>query len=660
VFKKILIANRGEIACRVIGTASRLGISTVAVYSDADRDSLHVSLADEAVHIGASTAAESYLVAERLVSAARQTGAEAIHPGYGFLSENADFVEAVEAAGLVFIGPSASAIRAMGLKDAAKTLMNAAGVAVVPGYHGTNQDPAFLHSQAESIGYPVLIKARAGGGGKGMRLVHRHDEFRSALDSAAREGLNAFGDAAVLIEKYISSPRHIEVQVFGDSHGNVVHLFERDCSLQRRHQKVIEEAPAPGMTAEVRKAMTDAALRAARAIAYEGAGTIEFIVDGSDGLRAEGFWFMEMNTRLQVEHPVTEAITGVDLVEWQLRVASGDPLPATQAEIDMQGHAFEARLYAEDPDNGFLPASGTIEHLSFGAARIDTGVVQGDSVSPFYDPMIAKLTTHGATRKDALLGLQRALAQTHVAGLTTNAAFLLALASHAGFARGEVDTGLVERDIDRLSSAEVSATLPMAIAALVLRRPVSNSGSPGWRLWGDSSERAVLSRNGEDVVVRINRRGAEGVDVSLPTGLVEFDRVVFFDHVLEITRQGHTCRVPYALYTSREGRCASVLSEGVAYRYLCPDPLIERGMFASREDDVRAPMTGSVCAVHVAEGDTVNVGQIVLVLEAMKMEHSLTAPRAGTIATVQCVEGTQVSDGAVLITLVPPETGAEV
>lgn len=660
MFKKILIANRGEIACRVIGTASRLGISTVAVYSDADRNSRHVSLAEEAVHIGASAAADSYLNAERLVSAARQTGAEAIHPGYGFLSENADFVDAVEAAGLVFIGPSASAIRAMGLKDAAKTLMKEAGVAVVPGYHGTNQDPAFLHSQAETIGYPVLIKARAGGGGKGMRLVHRHDEFRTALDSAAREGLNAFGDAAVLIEKYISSPRHIEVQVFGDSHGNVVHLFERDCSLQRRHQKVIEEAPAPGMTAEVRKAMTDAALRAARAIDYAGAGTIEFIVDGSEGLHTEGFWFMEMNTRLQVEHPVTEAITGVDLVEWQLRVASGDPLPATQAEIDMHGHAFEARLYAEDPDNGFLPSSGTIEHLAFGAARIDTGVTQGDSVSPFYDPMIAKLTTHGATREDALLGLQRALAQTHVAGLTTNAAFLLALASHAGFAQGEVDTGLVERDIKELSSTNVSPELSTAIAALVHRKPVVDSVSPGWRLWGNSSERVLLSRNGEEYVVRINRHAAGRVDVLLPSGLVEFDRIAFLDHALEVTQQGRTCRVPYALYTSRQGRCASVLSEGIAYRYLCPDPLIEDGFSASREDDVRAPMTGSVCAVHVEAGDTVDAGQIVLVLEAMKMEHSLTAPRAGVIATVACVEGTQVSDGAVLVTLVPPETEADV
>lgn len=436
MFSKILIANRGEIACRVIRTARRMGVATVAVYSDADRDALHVEMADEAVHIGPAPAAESYLVGARIIEAAKAAGAQAIHPGYGFLSENPDFVEAVENAGLTFIGPSAKSIRAMGLKDAAKRLMEKAGVPVVPGYHGEAQEIVVLAGKAREIGYPVLIKARAGGGGKGMRRVDHADDFAEALAGAKREAKASFGDEAVLVEKFVEKPRHIEVQVFGDNHSNAVHLFERDCSAQRRHQKVIEEAPAPGMTAEMREAMTSAAVKAAKAISYSGAGTIEFIVDTSEGLRPDRFWFMEMNTRLQVEHPVTEMVTGVDLVEWQLRVASGEKLPRGQDEIGLNGHAFEARIYAEDAARGFLPATGTLHHLAFPQNapagtifRIETGVRQGDAISPFYDPMIAKLVTHGPDRASALDALGDALAQTNVAGSTVNTAFLAALAA---------------------------------------------------------------------------------------------------------------------------------------------------------------------------------------------------------------------------------------
>uniref|UniRef100_UPI0023A898E8 acetyl-CoA carboxylase biotin carboxylase subunit n=1 Tax=Thioclava electrotropha TaxID=1549850 RepID=UPI0023A898E8 len=420
MFSKILIANRGEIACRVIETARKLSVATVAVYSEADVEARHVAMADEAVAIGGPAPKDSYLRGDAIIDAAKQTGAQAIHPGYGFLSENPDFVDAVEAAGLVFIGPSAKAIRAMGLKDAAKALMEKAGVPVVPGYHGDNQDPEHLAGAADTIGYPVLIKAVAGGGGKGMRLVEAPSEFADALASAQGEAQTAFGNPAVLIEKFIGSPRHIEVQVFGDG-ADAVHLFERDCSLQRRHQKVIEEAPAPGMTPEMRDAMGQAATRAAEAIGYKGAGTVEFIVDGSDGLRPDRFWFMEMNTRLQVEHPVTEAITGVDLVEWQLRVASGEPLPCAQDDLTITGHAFEARLYAEDVPAGFLPATGTLSHLRFAdGCRADTGVRTGDTISPWYDPMIAKVITHGPTRATALGQLARALEETEVAGTVTN------------------------------------------------------------------------------------------------------------------------------------------------------------------------------------------------------------------------------------------------
>ena len=466
MFDKILIANRGEIAVRIARTARALGVKVVAVYSDADAGAAHVAAADEALHIGGSAPAASYLKGARIIEAALETGAQAIHPGYGFLSENPDFVRAVEAAGLVFIGPSASAIDAMGLKDAAKALMETAGVPVVPGYHGANQDPEHLSGAADAIGYPVLIKAVAGGGGKGMRLVEAPGGFMDALASARGEAKTAFGNEAVLIEKFVSAPRHIEVQVFGDGE-KAVHLFERDCSLQRRHQKVIEEAPAPGMTEEMRHAMGQAAVRAAEAIGYKGAGTVEFIVDGSRGLRPDGFWFMEMNTRLQVEHPVTEAITGVDLVEWQLRVASGEALPKRQEELTITGHAFEARLYAEDVPKGFLPATGTLTHLEFApGARADSGVRRGDAISPFYDPMIAKLITQGATRDIALKRMGQALAGTQVAGTVTNLAFLGALCAHEGFGKGEVDTGLIGRDLESLVTEETVRPATVAEAAM--------------------------------------------------------------------------------------------------------------------------------------------------------------------------------------------------
>ena len=654
MFSKILIANRGEIACRVIDTAERLSVATVAVYSDADAQALHVQRADEAVYIGESLVSRSYLSGEKIIEAAIRTGAQAIHPGYGFLSENPDFVEAVNAAGLVFIGPTAAAIRAMGLKDAAKSLMQEAGVPIVPGYHGQNQAPEFLQTQADDIGYPVLIKARAGGGGKGMRLVHSSDDFFSALESASREGANSFGDSAVLIEKYIQSPRHIEVQVFGDSHGNVVHLFERDCSLQRRHQKVIEEAPAPGMSYAVREAMTSAAVKAAEAIAYQGAGTIEFIVDGSDELRADGFWFMEMNTRLQVEHPVTEAVTGTDLVEWQLRVASGEPLPLMQSDISLNGHAFEARLYAEDPDKGFLPATGIVEHLEFGPARIDTGVQSGDAISPFYDPMIAKLITHGSSRKQALLALQRALEKTHLSGLTNNLDFLFALSSHSGFAAGAVDTGLIERDIEQLLARGEVSVLPMAIAAVVLCRSTSNTNMTAWRLWGESSERVHLQVGEGDVMeIRVNRYDDNQLTVTLPHGCLSFEHVNFIGNTISVKQRGHTITLPYVIQLSPAGQSISVLHEGFSHAFLCPDPLNVTEQLGTQSDAVRAPMTGAVHAVMVQPGEAVSAGQRVLIVEAMKMEHTLTAPRDGRIAAINCAVGTQVSDGAVLLTLEP-------
>jgi 3-methylcrotonyl-CoA carboxylase alpha subunit len=645
MFAKILIANRGEIAVRVIRTARRMGIRTVAVYSDADARSLHVAMADEAIHIGPSPVGESYLRGDKIIEAAKATGAEAIHPGYGFLSENPDFVDAVVAAGLVFIGPSAAAIRAMGLKDAAKRLMEKAGVPVVPGYHGEDQGLVLLAGKAKEIGYPVLIKARAGGGGKGMRRVDHADDFAEAMAAARREAKSAFGDDRVLVEKYVDKPRHIEVQVFGDNFGNAVHLFERDCSAQRRHQKVIEEAPAPGMTPDLRKAMTEAAVKAAKAIKYSGAGTIEFIVDASDGLRPDRFWFMEMNTRLQVEHPVTEMVTGIDLVEWQLQVATGAKLPRNQVDIKLDGHAFEARIYAEDPAKGFLPATGTLHYLSFpetapdGAAiRIDTGVRSGDAISPYYDPMIAKLIVHADSRAAALAALDEALAQTRIAGSVTNIAFLSALARNPDFAAGDVDTGLIGRNQEELAATEPPSRGTIARAALAASAPVRAVSADPWsQLAGyghfQTTERLVrLRQDDQELVARISARRDGRFDVSIN----DWDP-------LTLAAGGSGQGTDVVAWSGQ----VAVFEKGRAFTFATPDPL-ERSDDAGAGDSLRAPMPGVVKIVRAATGDIVAKGQPLLVLEAMKMEHTIAAPHDGAIAEI-AVEGAQVTDGTVLV-----------
>ena len=636
MFSKILIANRGEIACRVMDTCRRLGVGTVAVYSDADRGARHVSMADEAVHIGGPAPKDSYLRGDAIIRAALDTGAQAIHPGYGFLSENPDFVDAVTAAGLVFIGPSADAIRAMGLKDAAKALMEQAGVPVVPGYHGEDQDPAFLADQADRIGYPVLIKAVAGGGGKGMRKVDAPADFAAALASAQGEAQTAFGNPAVLIEKYITAPRHIEVQIFGDG-TNAVHLFERDCSLQRRHQKVIEEAPAPGMTPEVRAAMGAAAVRAAEAIGYAGAGTIEFIVDGSNGLRPDGFWFMEMNTRLQVEHPVTEAITGVDLVEWQLRVASGEPLPKRQDELTITGHAFEARLYAEDVPAGFLPATGRLAHLKFADnARNETGVRQGDSISPWYDPMIAKIITFGPTRAIALRALETALVDTEVAGTVTNIDFLIALTRHEGFRKGEVDTGLIARDLDRLLDQAEPSPETRALAALGVAGLHDPEVRGGVTLW------SPLRRT-------VTWEGGQGVVEVLGPGTA---RVTLEGTAHDVLWQGERWWVNGSPRRSRiVTHPAGVSVFGGRSLTLVPQDPLDRQTEATGSGLTLSPMPGLVKAVFVSAGQQVAAGDRLAVLEAMKMEHTLTAARDGTVAEVLAEPGAQVEAGAPLIRL---------
>jgi len=611
----ILIANRGEIACRVIRTAKRLGLRTVAVYSEADAGALHVRLADQAIAIGPAPARESYLVGERIIAAARESGAEAIHPGYGFLSENADFAEAVKAAGLVWVGPNPDSIRAMGLKDAAKSRMIAAGVPVTPGYLGEDQSLERLQAEAGKVGYPVLIKAVAGGGGKGMRRVDDPAEFEANLLSCQREAASSFGDARVLIEKYILSPRHIEVQVFGDTHGNIVHLFERDCSLQRRHQKVIEEAPAPGMDAATRAAVCKAAVEAARAVDYVGAGTIEFIADGSDGLRADRIWFMEMNTRLQVEHPVTEAITGQDLVEWQIRVASGEPLPKRQDELAIDGWAMEARLYAENPTTGFLPSTGPLERLVLpGDIRVDSGVEQGGEVTPFYDPMIAKLIVHAGDRTAAAAKLAEACRGVQVWPVKTNAAFLARAAASTDFAGGRVDTGFIERNLAELvPGAEADDSAFAMAAAALLPRP---KGSPwddlvGFRANGPDDRRIAASIGGHIRVVEPKTGG----DVA------ELD----------------------------EGRV--LFTAGEAWLFSAP-ALDAMGGDALSDGALVAPMPGRIIAVDVAEGATVAKGQRLVLMEAMKMEQALVAPFDGVVAELRVATGDQVSEGALLASIV--------
>ncbi len=633
---KLLIANRGEIACRIIRTARDMGIATVAVYSDADARALHVRQADEAVHIGPSPAAESYLVGEKIITAAQQTGAQAVHPGYGFLSENADFAQAVIDAGLIWVGPKPQSIRAMGLKDAAKKLMRAAGVPVTPGYEGEDQSVERLTKEADAIGYPVLIKAVAGGGGKGMRKVDVAGEFEAALESCRREAKASFGNTQVLLEKWITSPRHIEVQVFGDSHGNVVHLFERDCSLQRRHQKVIEEAPAPGMDEATREAICDAAVRAAKAVDYEGAGTIEFIADASEGLRATHIFFMEMNTRLQVEHPVTEEITGVDLVEWQLRVASGEPVPLRQEELRIDGHAIEARLYAEDPSSGFLPSTGPLEHLDFGPAdRVETGVEEGGAVSPFYDPMIAKLVCYGADREEAIDALLEAVNGTEVWPVRTNAGFLGRALDSRAFRAGELDTGFIAAAGDDLIPSAEPSDAVWHVAARLATDDAFDQPLAGFRLNAPPRASVALVSGGETRLVDLETAHAGTVSVE--------DDVPSFD--------GPDADEGPVVTGYLDGEEIVTFASGMAYRF----SLAARGTGHASAGDgaIVAPMPGKVIAVDVAQGDTVTAGQRLMVLEAMKMEHALTAPFDGTVTELAASTGAQVQVEALLAVVEP-------
>jgi 3-methylcrotonyl-CoA carboxylase alpha subunit len=640
MFETILIANRGEIACRVMETAQAMGVRCVAVYSDADAQAKHVAMADVAVHIGGSSPAQSYLRGDVIIRAALDTGAQAIHPGYGFLSENPDFVDAVEAAGLVFIGPSAAAIRAMGLKDAAKALMIEAGVPVVPGYHGADQDDGLLADEAGKIGYPVLIKAVAGGGGKGMRLVEAAEGFQAALESARSEARSAFGNADVLVEKFVAKPRHIEVQVFGDG-TDAVHLFERDCSLQRRHQKVIEEAPAPGMTPQMRRAMGDAAVKAAKAIGYAGAGTVEFIVDGSDGLSPDGFFFMEMNTRLQVEHPVTEMITGVDLVAWQLRVAAGEALPAAQEDLSITGHAFEARLYAEDVPAGFLPSTGTLTHLAFTPeTRADSGVRAGDVISPFYDPMIAKVIVHGETRAVALSKLRAALAGCQVGGTVTNLAFLGALAGHEGFGRGQVDTGLIARDIEALTAVPAIQARHVAQAGMAALGLLEGGADAGFTLWRPLRRSVMLGWGEQQEVVKVRVRGPDRQIWSVGAQEV----------IAERGARGWTLDGQLAAQVTLSGGVVT-LFEGYGMVFDVIDPL-DRAAGAQGDGNlIEAPMPGLVRVMEAQVGQVVAKGDRLAVLEAMKMEHALLAARDGIVAEVLAATGDQVEAGAALVRL---------
>ncbi|MEQ8737083.1 MAG: acetyl/propionyl/methylcrotonyl-CoA carboxylase subunit alpha [Hoeflea sp.] len=656
---KILIANRGEIACRIIRTARTMGIATVAVYSDADASALHVEMADEAVLIGPAAASDSYLNSDAVLNAANVTGADAIHPGYGFLSENPEFVERVERAGLIFIGPSARAIRAMGLKDAAKALMEKAKVPVVPGYHGEAQDLVVLAGKANEIGFPVLIKARAGGGGKGMRKVDRQEDFSAALSSARREAKASFGDDRVLVEKYVATPRHIEIQVFGDSHGNAVHLFERDCSAQRRHQKVIEEAPAPGMPDDMREAMGAAAVQAAKAIDYAGAGTVEFIVDASEGLRADRFWFMEMNTRLQVEHPVTEMITGLDLVEWQIRVASGEPLPMAQGQLSINGHAVEARIYAEVAEKGFLPAVGRLAHLAFprGDIRVDSGVRSGDEITPFYDPMIAKMVAHGKTRTEALGKLAGALGRTEIAGTVTNTAFLARLCRDEDFAAGRLDTGLIDRNLESLT-ARVPAPEPITVLAVLAASgmvpassglPVSVAVIGPFEAWGMPARTVGMELDGTDTVFHVAREGKDAWMVSgdtLADGGLRFDAVRRNGDDWLFSTDGVTRRCRLILSESE----VVVFHEGLTHRFARPRGLRADDL-AAGGDQVVSMMPGIIKQVLVEPGQEVRAGDAMVIMEAMKMEMTLSAPRDGTVAEVMVAAGSQVADGAVLATL---------
>jgi 3-methylcrotonyl-CoA carboxylase alpha subunit len=652
MIKSLLIANRGEIACRIIRTARRMGIRTIAVHSQADAEALFVKMADEAHEIGPAPARESYLVADRIIAVAKASGAEAIHPGYGFLSENVDFARTCVEAGIIFVGPPASAIEAMGLKDAAKALVAKAGVPVVPGYHGARQEPDFLAAEADKIGYPVLIKAVAGGGGKGMRRVEHPENFHASLESCQREAESSFGDRRVLVEKYILQPRHVEIQVFADGHGNVVHLFERDCSLQRRHQKVIEEAPAPGMPSEMREAMGSAAVEAARAVGYVGAGTVEFIADGREGLKADRFYFMEMNTRLQVEHPVTEAITGLDLVELQLRAASGEKLPFAQADLSIHGHAVEARLYAEDPEKGFLPSTGKLWALQLPEGegiRIDAGVVEGDSVTPYYDPMIAKIIAHGVTRNEALDRLSWALSETIVAGPKTNTAFLKALCDAPGFRTGPFDTGFIERNITSLGAqTQPRDDAAVAAAALALAEARRDTAMIAAAQRGGESDSAFDLGDGFSIMPR--------PPTVLPL-MVEGERV---NAQLKWDDEGGAISLPDAMpiaddtdvWLAQAGEAVIAIRNGRQTHVALFDPFsVDLDEVTGGGAVVKAPMHGKLIAVFVEAGTRVSKGQRLAIVEAMKMEHVLTAARDGVVAEIAATPGAQVAEGARLIVI---------
>ncbi|HZL61456.1 MAG TPA: biotin carboxylase N-terminal domain-containing protein [Pseudolabrys sp.] len=650
MFKSVLIANRGEIACRIARTARRLGLRTIAVYSEADSAALHVRLCDEAHAIGPAPAAESYLCIDKLIATAKQAHAQCIHPGYGFLAENADFAQACIDAGIVFVGPKPAAIRAMGLKSNAKALMEKAGVPVVPGYHGDRQEPKFLKEKAYEIGYPVLIKAVAGGGGKGMRRVDRHADFDTALAAAMREAKAAFGDERVLIEKYVNAPRHIEMQVFADRHGNVIHLNERDCSLQRRHQKVIEEAPAPGMSAELRAAMGTAAVAAAKAAGYEGAGTVEFIADGTGGLKQDRFWFMEMNTRLQVEHPVTEAVTGLDLVEWQFRIAAGEKLPLTQAQVALAGHAVEARLYAEDPERGFLPSTGRLLALQFPqdeGLRIDTGVEEGSEVTPFYDPLIAKLIAHGNSRNEALDRLAGALDKTIVAGPRSNAGFLAALCRAEGFRKGDFDTGFIDRNLAALGAAPQG--LDRAAAALGTQKLVERESARIAASFAREPEEPASPWDSDDAFQLAGARRlalpvlAEGESVVAQVAYGSGVAAVAIDGIAPAS-DAVAVDGGDAVYVLRRGRQTKVSLRDLA--------LDEAGDDAAG-GLVRAPMHGKVLALLVEQGASVRRGQRLAIIEAMKMEHTLTAPIDGTVAEIAVAQDAQVAEGAKVMVIEP-------
>ncbi len=652
MFKSVLIANRGEIAARIARTAKRLGLRTIAVYSEADANALHVRLCDEALPIGPAPAAQSYLSIEKLIAAARASRADCIHPGYGFLSENAAFAQACIDAGIAFVGPPPEAIRALGLKDRAKALMEKAGVPVVPGYHGEMQEPKFLKQKAYEIGYPLLIKATAGGGGKGMRRLDRHADFDAALAGAMREAKSAFGDERVLIEKYVNHPRHIEMQVFADGYGNAIHLNERDCSLQRRHQKVIEEAPAPGMSVELRASMGAAAVAAAKAAAYVGAGTVEFIADGSNGLKQGAFWFMEMNTRLQVEHPVTEAVTGLDLVEWQFRVAAGEKLPLAQAQVQLSGHAVEARLYAEDPERGFLPSTGKLIALQLPAGeglRVDTGVEAGDEVTPFYDPMIAKLIAHGKTRGQALELLADALDKTIVIGPRSNAGFLAALCRAPAFRQGDFDTGFIDRNLDKLGAAPQGldrAAAALGAQKLLARenariassneRELDEAGSPwdaadAFQLSGTRRLALPILADGETVVAEVVQgRGEPAVTI---------DRIAPATDAVAVETAD-------AVYVLRHGRQTKVALRDMA---------LDEAADGSAGGLVRAPMHGKVLSVLVEQGARVTRGQRLAIIEAMKMEHTLVAPIDGVVAEIAVAKDAQVAEGAKVMLIAPQD-----